>query len=568
MTTTPSIMSWLRLEPLPRQASMVRGTRAAIYDPAWILARQCMMGEFEGVDGGSPVQGTLTVLSQALTGYQAGTAGPSAFDSSVPLEAHVERETVTLGVRQAVQLGQHFEVLARQAKASDNDIALYRGAFPVTSAPLSPPSRIDKAEDAASRAFRAAVAGRAVDGVQLRTAIRNKQALPQTSVDLTAVATSFLQFCSSLYSEPSQDAAWNAQQLLFQCSLGADPGPNPANLTAHSLTAPDYRGGELDWYSFDPAAIAVTSPAPKAPASTTVNFLPARVTFRGGPHKSWFHFENAQTDFSAFETEHVDIAKLLVAEFCLIYGNDWFHLPVPVSVGTLSSIDALVITDTFGYRALIQPADQSGTGGGPAWSMFQLSDGTTRLPYLFVPPTLGTVIEAPPVEEVVFARDEMAEMAWGIEQQILGPLSTAVDGHEAWRLKVGSNPAAPPPTAPGADIYYVLQTTVPDYWIPFVPVQEAQQPRTFVRAQMPPVGSTEGPRTALLNPGARYVVNDQAIPANGLDVTRYFRRARWLDGSTTLWMARRSRPGPGPGTSGLAYDLVVPAGKLPSDVLA
>lgn len=37
-----------------------------------------------------------------------------------------------------------------------------------------------------------------------------------------------------------------------------------------------------------------------------------------------------------------------------------------------------------------------------------------------------------------------------------------------------------------------------------------------------------------------------------------FRRTRWADGSTVTWLARRNRPGRGPGWSGLAFDLVRP----------
>ena len=50
-----SITSWMRLQPLSRNAEMKNSLQAKIYDPLWLLARQWQMGEFEGEDNGSPV---------------------------------------------------------------------------------------------------------------------------------------------------------------------------------------------------------------------------------------------------------------------------------------------------------------------------------------------------------------------------------------------------------------------------------------------------------------------------------------------------------------------------------
>jgi hypothetical protein len=544
---------------------MQRGLQAQARDPLWFVARQYQVGEFMGLDGGSAVQGTLSLESQALTAYQPGTdsSGAVAFDSGVPLEAHVERESLTLGLREAVQLGQHFEVLARAVGANDNDIQLYRKAFSVSAASAN------EVQDAAARAFRSAVASRAIDGMQLYTAVKNSTALPNTSVSLSSVAAQWFQFCNQLYTEPNHDSAWNPQQLLFQFSVSSDDGQG-----AITLFAPDFRGERLDWYSFDPSVRTIPSPAQTPLTSETFNFLPTRVTFRGMPNPRWWQFEDAQTDFGAFDVDQTDLAKMLVAEFGLIYGNDWFQVPLPVVVGTLSKVDALVIIDTFGHRTLIQAAAQGSASGTSAWSIFQMSDGQTRLNSLFVPPTLGSVQDGPVIEEVAIVRDEMAEMGWGVEKKILGPMDNGVDAYEAWRLRIQDEGPLQPPSTAGADIYYVFQTTVPDNWIPLVPVQSPGGGRYFRRGTiMRPSPAGETPivaRTAVLDPEHPYFVNDHAVPKTGISVSRYFRRARWSTastmGSTVLWMARRSRPGRGPSWSGLAYDLVVPAGKNPAEI--
>jgi hypothetical protein len=565
--STPSITYWLRLEPLPRDGSMKLGLQAQVRDPLWFLARQYQLGEFMASDSGSAVQGTLAVESQAITAYQPGLNGSSSvvtFDNTVPLEAHVEREPVNLNLREAVQLGQYFEKLARAAGATDADIEMYRNAFPVSA------NNSKDIQDSAGRSFRSAVTGRAIDGMQLYTAIANAAALPNTSISLAAIATQWAQFCNALDTEPNHDSAWNARQLRFQFEISSDAGKGPTNLVAD-----DFHGERLEWYSFDPATTPISSPTPTQTTYQTFNFLPTRATFRGMPNPRWWDLEDAQTDFGSFDVDQVDLAKMLVAEFGLVYGNDWFQLPLPLTVGTLSQVDALVITDTFGFRTLIPPADQGGASGQPAWSMFQIGNGQNRLNSLFVPPTLGFVQDGPILEEVSFLRDEMAEMAWGVEKRMIGPMDDGVDGYEAWRLRIqDEGPLQAPPT--DTDIYYVFQTTVPDNWIPLVPIQAPDGGRYFRRGIINrPSPAGEIPivaRTAILDPTHPYFVNDHAVPECGTSVTRYFRRARWstptIAGLTVVWMARRIRPGRWPGWSGLAYDLIVPAGKTPAEITA
>src|SRR5262249_52035633 len=101
---------------------------------------------------------------------------------------------------------------------------------------------------------------------------------------------------------------------------------------------------------------------------------------------------------------------------------------------------------------------------------------------------------------------------------------------------------------------------VPEYWIPMVPVQTAQGALYLRRGTMA-IPTTSGPmmvvaRAAILDPGQPFFVADRIIPPTGLQVDRYFRRARSADGSTFVWLARRSGPGRGQGWSGLRFDVV------------
>ena len=131
---------------------------------------------------------------------------------------------------------------------------------------------------------------------------------------------------------------------------------------------------------------------------------------------------------------------------------------------------------------------------------------------------------------------------------------------------IESGSGAPPTaTAGGPQIYYTVEVPVPNNWIPMVPVQTAQGALYLRRGTME-IPTTSGlvtvtARALLLDPGQPFFVADQVVPRSGIIADRYFRRARASDGSTYLWLARKSGPGQGPGWSGLRFD-VVEAGNL------
>ena len=101
---------------------------------------------------------------------------------------------------------------------------------------------------------------------------------------------------------------------------------------------------------------------------------------------------------------------------------------------------------------------------------------------------------------------------------------------------------------------YVLGTTVPETWRPFIPVRKPGTTRSIKlqRARLPgPDRPIRG--TVLRVPGA-YFIEEEEIPRAGRIVDRRFHRARWLDGTAFLWIGRRSVSGRGEGSSGLAFD--------------
>src|SRR6185369_11379874 len=84
----PSITTWTRLEPRPREGSMQRSLQAQVRDPLWFLARQWQIGEFLGDDAGSPVQATLGLEQRSITTYRPGLddGATVAIDPKLPIE--------------------------------------------------------------------------------------------------------------------------------------------------------------------------------------------------------------------------------------------------------------------------------------------------------------------------------------------------------------------------------------------------------------------------------------------------------------------------------------------------
>jgi hypothetical protein len=570
-----SITTWTRLEPSPRDASLQKSLQAQVRDPLWLLARQWQVGEFLGDDTGSPVHATLGAEMQTVSTYRPGKADSAtvAIDPTLPIEVHVERETVALRLRGSVQHGLYFENLVRQGGVANPEtvIAAFRAAFPI---PAAVPDPTYATPDAAR--FRALTAGRVTDGealyaaaVAVATGQTPATPLPAAAQNagMPAILQAFTTFRASLFSEPQQDAAWDGQTLDYDFALGS-----PTAGQSLLANAPDFPGGHLDWYSFSlqtaqNAPVFTANPATVTPMS--YDFLPNHVTFRGMPGARWWNFEDAITDFGQLDVETVDLAKLLVMEFALVYGNDWFAVPVPVTIGvggagpqgTLSRVTTLVVTDTFGVRTLIRPSETTEVNPDEApWSMYKLAGDNTRSDFILMAPTLGVVSDAPALEQVVFLRDDMAAMAWAVERALQGDLDARVDAYQMYLQRLAANPAPKPPTATagGPQVYYTLEVPPPDNWIPMVPVQTPQGAlylrRGIMESSSPAVNLKA--RALILEPQHPFFVVDRAVPRSGVQVERYFRYTRSSDGSYFLWLARKSGVGRGSGWSGLRFDTV------------
>jgi hypothetical protein len=181
---------------------------------------------------------------------------------------------------------------------------------------------------------------------------------------------------------------------------------------------------------------------------------------------------------------------------------------------------------------------------------------------LFLPPALASSLDGPVRERVLLARDEIANLAWAIEEIVERP-----DGGTERREDddvVGDVPDPPPE---GADLVYRTTSPVPARWIPLAPAGDGNGAahQLEVRALLRRVDGSLAPvlpRGALVQAGLR--IHDEELGREGLRIERAFQFARWRGGRSVAWSAHRREIGRGAAYGGLFFDRTVGRERPPS----
>lgn len=582
----PTTTMWNRLEGRPRKKDFDRALRAEVRDPLWLLTRQWQMGEFVGEDAGSPVTAKIAWRTSAVEALRTTSGETVPYDlRALPLEAAIEARPLTLeragrpfAVDVRLALGRRWQQLLTSAGYPALG-ATFRATYRFVAPDATAPSDFAVTAHAGTWQTLAAVAGRAIDGGALwihleRPGARASDGLGLTDPEKSAVDTlgdTFLAWARGRYVRPADPGAWSAQRLSYDAEISAPRDGRPA-----AIAAPDYRGGHLDWFHFDAAAPGGTTSSTPPPLEVK-SFLPATIQFDGMPNTRHWTFEEGIVNFGAIAPDTTDIAKLLLAEFGLVFANDWFLLPLELPIGTLTEVAGLAVTNVFGETFWIDPAVDE-VGPVRSWQMFRLSSKGASDPRLFLPPTTTSGLESAPVESVAFVRDEVSNMVWGIETVVELPDGSSRRGRElALELRARYQTAAGPPPAPPertAKVAYEVMKTPPEHWIPFVPVRVPGDPREIQlqRAGLPRLLEGErgtrpkkiAARTVLLRNGldgptpAPYYVAEEEVERAGTVIETRWQRCRWLDGRVVTWLSHERRPGRGEGSGGLAFDLLTP----------
>lgn len=600
----PTITLWNRLESRPRTDNFDQALKAEVRDALWMLTKQWQMGEFRGDDAGSPVQAKIHVDTTRLTKYQAGNKDVQAYDESIPLEAKVEQRHIPFQRgEQIISLDIRLQ-MGRQWLKMINGIGDYKEKF-FTDFPIKEPDPEAK-EDTAVCAHReswaqfAAVTGKAMDGYAFYDFIKKNgpdaiDIPPADKPDIVNRAKKFMLWYERLYLQPQDpdNNAWKSQQLEYQFSCAA-----PKKGSDKVMVADEYYHGHLDWFNLDvdPDSndLGSVSEAPTGVERKIVSsFLPTPLSFDGMPDTRWWKFEDSTTNFGNINPDTTDLNKLLLMEFGLIYANDWFLFPLTMPAGSIAEVRGMSVTNTFGERFWIEAAGSGQDDNWQRWSMYTLNikgQGNQKADNsVLILPTTEQLLEGKPLEEIRLIRDEVANMAWAVEKRVTLPHGISKPGAEIaleltkqhqkvfdLQLEDGAATEDDPPEYQ-ANIRYQIMNTVPENWIPLIPVHKNTGPTNnreiqLQRASLPrilknqPPGEFEKikPNTSLLREGLdkqepeAYFIYEEEVPRAGVVLTQSFQRSRWYQGKVVNWLGVRKMTGRGEGSSGLAFDRIVP----------
>jgi len=640
---------YLRIEPRCRRDDFQQGIEARSADPLWYLARQWQMGEFQGEDNGSPIRIEVDYHNQLINEIKFGDDPSIGLPISPPLETLVEQEPIVMNWRLRIRIGQQFERFARQVLQAQANavIVTYRKQdfYPVEA--LDPVSDEFIYTDKATRRYLSLMAGRAINGEALLNDIIAGDVKPlpnDLNIDNTILGQVFdmlVDWYNKLYAQPSdKNQAWTPHLFNYQFGLTA---ADSAETQMSTISVPDYRNGELDWYSCELESSSDVSD--DLPVKTQY-FNPTRVEFAGKPNERWWAFEDNAVDFAKMDVATTDLVKTMLMEYAFVYADDWFLIPLAVPIGSLTRIRKLRVYNVFGDYDSIRYATESSSDPLAVWDMYKLSGDSLPVidsdpiqlvsQLLMVPPAINHREESVPIEEVRFIRDECANLVFAIEHTVSNQIGTPVDGFELQLEKYAREReylidmfdgliadlneellATPEPTAERrAEIealieqyktnigiiqnpnqptdsrglpQYRLANTVPDNWIPYVPVNasESQIPTAsemsirLRQAQMlrnvdrlPLITSDPGLDLAAedlfvvksIEPLSRLLkglsdeqklewLNEETVLRSGLKIQFTKQRVRWFDGKTYVWLGRKVLAGRGEGSSGLEFDI-------------
>ncbi len=585
-----ALTTWMRIEPHAQTTDLDAGLAAEVADPLWFLLRQLQLGELKGDDGGAPVAVDVQASWARFTRFRA--EGPSAPPNAVrigattgPIEALVERERTirvdpggaTASDSWAASIRAGRALSRRLSAAGLGAVALRLATDGATT--FAPAPATDDVEGPTDARYRALLAGRTIDAGRVLGLVRGAglpagvlDGLGQADRDL--LAAELAAWASDVDAEwgiadavSAVAASWIPDRLEYAFSIAAPPLPGePAERV---LTAREYDGSGVDWYSLDlvpggslGAAADADQPPDEVPnVGTRVRtLLASQLSYPGMPADRFWEMEDAAVALGTVGAGPTDLARMLALDFAIVYGPDWFIAPVEVPVGCVARVDWVVVRDTFGVATLVGTTDtQAGDGRGRQFQPSNVDGAEGDNPVLVVLPSSLGPLRSDLREHVAIQRDEAANLAWAIERIVMGPSGRGVE--REWFASDFDLPVEA--TDAPHELVWRLATPVAATWTPLVAARSADGARLLRKARLLETATTlvRGAKSRILADVTE--LRDEEVTRSGIRVTIVEQLARWHDGRTFAWRGREKRVGRGEVSSGLRFDAATPAKRQP-----
>lgn len=558
--------SLTRLEPQALSGDPRHGAMAAIADPLWLLGRQWQLGELLGEDVGSPVsvkvqRRALPITAWAPAGQTDGTDRAVEEPAWRPWPANavldelveqVPRSDGRRGLRWRAETGAQLQEMLREGghdAVADALTAAHPLLLPAD--PTDPENRLDPV---ATQLF-SALDGVGCDGSAAREALEaGDPGWLVAAADLPGARRAAMEWLQWVAGAPGAGGAWTASRLEHRFLLRFGHGADAVVVQATAFGQGSARWHHLEWLEGARVDLEGDGDLP-ADVSVTDVMLATPLRYPGMPADRYWQLEEGSVDVSRIEAQPHDLARLCLAEFALVSGDDWLLVPVDGRRGAVNQVERVWVTTTFGEMVEIAEAGSDRRTRG--FRMFEVTSASgSSLPGIVFPPAAATPLRGEPLEEIVFLRDETANMGWAVERVVPGRSGDP-------RPRSAEPPPlrpVPSPTQDPNEVSYALQTPVPHHWIPLVPVRLAPGVLGLRKGALLADGEPVLPRGVLLEP-TPLTFPLEVIPREGVSVRAVPVLARRADGSYARWIGHRIRTGRGEGSSGLAFDEARPAGR-------
>ena len=312
----------------------------------------------------------------------------------------------------------------------------------------------------------------------------------------------------------------------------------------------------MDWFSGDADA---ELPAPADDGRREI--IPLRLSYPGAPLPRVWQIEDRASDIGGYPPDRSHLATALLIQLVADHATDWFLVPVPEptgqgpGVGVVATLGRVTVRSSFDeIDELVPPPVDPGpvvpdAPTGP-WSLYRTT-GLGRSS-LVLWPTAASPVVGPVLDDVLLGVDEDADVMWAVELVADGVrLAADVDTSEAMAQgrRTGSR-----------DFSWLPSTVLPEHWHPYRLPSDPALPRRFEQGLVAELNTEpprvrRGPRSELIGGvsdaevaegaspnGSGHVLENTAVPYQGVRLERRYVLARGTDGRPVLWRQRRRMP--------------------------